>query len=131
LKLLRNLQEEKQTSIIVITHDLGVIAQMADEVVVMYLGMVMEEGPVEVIFGNPSHPYTKALLRSIPSIQSASRVILPTISGSIAHPFNRPSGCPFHPRCTQYMRGVCNASQPPCTRIEKEHFVSCFLFSEK
>jgi len=131
LKLLRNLQEEKQTSIIFITHDLGVIAQMADEVVVMYLGMVMEEGPVEVIFGNPSHPYTKALLRSIPSIQSASRVILPTISGSIAHPFNRPSGCPFHPRCTQYMRGVCNASQPPFTRIEKEHFVSCFLFSEK
>jgi len=131
LKLLRNLQEEKQTSIIFITHDLGVIAQMADEVVVMYLGMVMEEGPVEVIFDNPSHPYTKALLRSIPSIQSASRVILPTISGSIAHPFNRPSGCPFHPRCTQYMRGVCNASQPPFTRIEKEHFVSCFLFSEK
>lgn len=131
LKLLRNLQEEKQTSIIFITHDLGVIAQMADEVVVMYLGMVMEEGPVEVIFGNPSHPYTKALMRSIPSIQSASRVKLPTISGSIAHPFNRPSGCPFHPRCTQYMHGVCNASQPPFTRIEKEHFVSCFLFSEK
>jgi len=99
LKLLRKLQEERQTSIIFITHDLGVIAQMADEVVVMYLGMVMEKGSVQKIFKDAKHPYTQALLRSIPSVQMQSRVKLPTIAGSIAHPFNRPKGCPFHPRC--------------------------------
>jgi len=131
LKLLQGLQQEKQTSIIFITHDLGVIAQMADEVVVMYLGMVMEKGPVEAIFSNARHPYTQALLRSIPSVQTTSRVKLPTISGSIAHPFNRPSGCPFHPRCTQFMRGICNANQPSLIRVEENHFVSCFLYSDQ
>ena len=128
LKLLRSLQQERQTSIIFITHDLGVIAQMADEVVVMYLGMVMEKGPVEAIFGRAQHPYTQALLRSIPSVQSAPRVRLPTIAGSIAHPFNRPSGCPFHPRCAQAMHGVCNAGQPPLTQVGEGHSVSCFLY---
>ncbi|PKO15104.1 MAG: dipeptide/oligopeptide/nickel ABC transporter ATP-binding protein [Chloroflexi bacterium HGW-Chloroflexi-10] len=130
LKLLRKLQEERQTSIIFITHDLGVIAQMADEVVVMYLGMVMEKGSVQKIYKNAQHPYTQALLRSIPSVQSASHVKLPTIAGSIAHPFNRPSGCPFHPRCTFFMRGVCDASQPALVRVEEDHFVNCFLFTE-
>ncbi len=130
LKLLRNLQEERQTSIIFITHDLGVIAQMADEVVVMYLGMVMEKGPVNQIFGNAQHPYTQALLRSIPSLQSKARVKLPTIAGSIAHPFNRPLGCPFHPRCSHFMRGSCNVSQPKPARVADDHIVSCFLFQE-
>ncbi len=130
LKLLRKLQEERQTSIIFITHDLGVIAQMADDVVVMYLGMVMEKGPVRKIFKDAKHPYTQALLRSIPSVQSQSRVKLPTIAGSIAHPFNRPKGCPFHPRCTHFMRGVCDVSQPTLTQEDDDHFVSCFLYAE-
>jgi len=131
LKLLRKLQEERQTSIIFITHDLGVIAQMADEVVVMYLGMVMEKGPVREIFKHAKHPYTQALLRSIPSVQSTPRLKLPTIAGSIAHPFNRPSGCPFHPRCTHFMRGVCDASQPALTPVAEGQFVSCFLYSSE
>lgn len=131
LKLLRSLQQERQTSIIFITHDLGVIAQMADEVVVMYLGMVMEKGPVEKIFKDAHHPYTRALLRSIPSIQSQRRVKLPTIAGSIAHPFNRPKGCPFHPRCTHFMRGICDASQPPTVQVDQDHFVFCFLYSDQ
>ncbi len=131
LKLLRKLQEERQTSIIFITHDLGVIAQMADEVVVMYLGMVMEKGPVHTIFKAAKHPYTQALLRSIPSVQSTPRVKLPTIAGSIAHPFNRPTGCPFHPRCTHFMRGVCDANQPALTPVGEGHFVSCFLYSSE
>ena len=130
LKLLRKLQEERQTSIIFITHDLGVIAQMADEVVVMYLGMVMEKGSAMKIFKNAQHPYTQALLRSIPSVQSHPRVKLPTIAGSIAHPFNRPKGCPFHPRCTHFMRGVCDAAQPHLVEVDEDHFVSCFLYSE-
>lgn len=131
LKLLRKLQEERQTSIIFITHDLGVIAQMADEVVVMYLGMVMEKGPVHEIFKAAKHPYTQALLRSIPSVQSAPRIKLPTIAGSIAHPFNRPKGCPFHPRCTHFMSGVCNANQPGLMSVAEDHFVSCFLYSSE
>ena len=130
LKLLRKLQEERQTSIIFITHDLGVIAQMADEVVVMYLGMVMEKGSAMKIFKDAQHPYTQALLRSIPSVQSHSRVKLPTIAGSIAHPFNRPKGCPFHPRCTHFMRGVCDAAQPHLVEVDEDHFVNCFLYSE-
>jgi len=131
LKLLRNLQKERQTSIIFITHDLGVIAQMADEVVVMYLGMVMEKGEVSVIFKNPQHPYTQALLRSIPSIQSASRIKLPTIKGSIAHPFNRPKGCPFHPRCNRFMRGICDIDIPSFVNISETHVVGCFLHTQK
>ncbi|HET9913972.1 MAG TPA: ABC transporter ATP-binding protein [Anaerolineales bacterium] len=131
LKLLRKLQEERQTSIIFITHDLGVIAQMADEVVVMYLGMVMEKGPVHKIFKDAKHPYTQALLRSIPSVQSTPRVKLPTIAGSIAHPFNRPIGCPFHPRCAHFMSGICNAKQPSQVPVEEDHFVSCFLYSSE
>jgi len=131
LKLLRKLQEERQTSIIFITHDLGVIAQMADEVVVMYLGMVMEKGPVHTIFKAAKHPYTQALLRSIPSVQSTPRLKLPTISGSIAHPFNRPTGCPFHPRCAHFMRGVCDGSQPALAPVAEDHYVSCFLYSSE
>lgn len=131
LKLLRSLQEERQMAIIFITHDLGVIAQMADEVVVMYLGMVMEKGSVNAIFKNAQHPYTQALLRSIPSVQSQSRVKLPTIAGSIAHPFNRPAGCPFHPRCSHFIQGVCNVNQPRLQQMGEEHYVSCFLYSSE
>ena len=95
LSLLRKLQQEHQASIIFITHDLGVIAQLADDVVVMYLGKVMESGPVDQIFHNPQHPYTRALLRSIPTVHIKNRSRLPTISGSIPHPFQKRSGCPF------------------------------------
>src|SRR5512147_946120 len=128
LNLLRGLQKQRNTAIIFITHDLGVIAQMASYIVVMYLGMVMERGPVHKIFKNAQHPYTQALLRSIPSVQSTPRVKLPTIAGSIAHPFNRPSGCPFHPRCAHFMPGVCNASHPNLVQVSEGHFVSCFLY---
>ena len=92
LALLRELQRKYQTAIIFITHDLGVIAQMANYVVVMYLGRVMEEGPVDEIFHAPMHPYTKALLRSIPSLQTEVRAALPVIAGTLPHPFNRPAG---------------------------------------
>ena len=99
------------TAIIFITHDLGVIAQMASYVVVMYLGRVMEEGPVDDIFHAPKHPYTRALLRSIPSLYGETRVALPVISGALPHPFNRPPGCPFHPRCPDVMPR-CSAAVP-------------------
>lgn len=128
LNLLRALQQEHNTSIIFITHDLGVIAQIADYVVVMYLGRVMETGPVDDIFHNPQHPYTKALLRSIPTVKTQTRTVLPTIEGSIPHPFNRPPGCPFFPRCEEYMAGVCNARLPALQPVNNKQSASCFLY---
>ncbi len=108
LELLREIQDEKGLGIILITHDMGVIAEMADDVVVMYLGRVVERGSVDDIFHDPKHPYTRSLLRSIPSILAEPRTKLATITGSIPHPYNRPDGCPFHTRCPEYMRGTCD-----------------------
>ena len=126
LALLRDLQARDNTAIIFITHDLGVIAQMASYVVVMYLGRVMEEGPVDEIFHAPKHPYTKALLRSIPSLYGETRVALPVISGALPHPFNRPPGCPFHPRCPDAMPR-CSAAVPSLQPVGPTQLASCFL----
>jgi oligopeptide/dipeptide ABC transporter ATP-binding protein len=128
LDLLQELQERTGMAIMLITHDLGVIAQMADDVVVMYLGRVVEEGPVEAIFHAPKHPYTQALLRSIPDVQAEPRVKLPTISGSIPHPFNRPPGCPFHPRCPVALPGRCDRVVPELVTVAERHTVSCHLY---
>src|SRR5690606_1387428 len=92
LELLKQLQRDHGSSILFITHDLGVIAQVADYVVVMYLGKVMEQGPASDIFHRPRHPYTRALLKSMPSLHSEPRVALPTVAGSIPHPLHRPQG---------------------------------------
>ena len=128
LDLLRRIQQERQMAIMLITHNLGVVAEMADDVVVMYLGRVVEEGPVDAIFHDPKHPYTKALLQSIPSIDSAPRVKLPTITGSIPHPFNRPPGCPFHPRCAAFQAGRCDRDEPALEDAGARRRVSCFLY---
>jgi oligopeptide/dipeptide ABC transporter ATP-binding protein len=128
LRLLRRLQQARNSAIIFITHDLGVIAQMADYVTVMYLGLVMEQGPVDQIFHSPKHPYTQALLESIPNIHTAPRADLPTISGSIPHPFNRPAGCPFHPRCTKFMPGTCDLMTPSLMPVGENQVASCFLY---
>jgi oligopeptide/dipeptide ABC transporter ATP-binding protein len=129
LALLRDLQHKYQTAIIFITHDLGVIAQMANYVVVMYLGRIMEEGPVDEIFHTPLHPYTRALLRSIPSLNSETRTALPVIAGTLPHPFNRPSGCPFHPRCEDRLAGRCETATPALHTLRSRRAVSCFLHS--
>jgi len=128
LDLLRQIQRERQMAIMLITHNLGVVAEMADQVVVMYLGRVVEQGDVDTIFHDPRHPYTRALLQSIPSIDSTPRLKLPTISGSIPHPFNRPRGCPFHPRCTSYMPGRCDQAEPRLVDVGTGHQASCFLY---
>jgi oligopeptide/dipeptide ABC transporter ATP-binding protein len=130
LNLLRRLQKQRNTAIIFITHDLGVIAQIAAYVVVMYLGRVMEQGAVNDIFLAPKHPYTQALLRSIPNVNSAPHVKLPIISGSIPHPFNRPSGCPFHPRCQAFRPGTCDRYIPTLQPVGVEQFASCLLYSD-
>src|SRR5512142_484359 len=128
LDLLRELQKQRGMAIMLITHNLGVIAEMADDVVVMYLGRVVEQGSVDDIFHAPKHPYTKALLQSIPSIESSPRIKLPTISGSIPHPFNRPVGWPFHPRCPDFMAGTCDVKEPALVAINGTQKVSCFLY---
>jgi len=110
LRLLKRLQAELGMSIVIITHDLGVVANMADEVVVMYLGRVVEQGPVEAIFANPQHPYTQALLRSMPRIPD---------------PFAKIPGCPFSPRCVEAESGACTSSDPPLVRLEPGHLVRC------
>ncbi len=130
LNLLVDLQERNGMAIMLITHDLGVIAETADDVVVMYLGRVVEEGPVDDIFHAPKHPYTRALLRSIPSVDSPPRRNLPTISGSIPHPYNRPPGCPFHTRCPDVMPGLCNVVEPPLVPVAARQMAACFLYPE-
>lgn len=127
LDLLRQLQEKESMAILLITHNLGVVAEMCDRVAVMYLGRMVEQGPVDTIFHHPGHPYTQALLRSIPSIHAPVRTMLPTITGSIPHPYNRPAGCPFHPRCPDFKPGVCEKSEPVTFTLEEGHTVSCFL----
>lgn len=130
LRLLRRLQEQRNAAIIFITHDLGVIAQMAHNVMVMYLGLVMEQGSVDDIFHAPKHPYTQALLRSIPTITMTPRVNLPTISGSIPHPFNKPQGCPFHPRCEKFMPGKCDMRTPALQPVGEKQWTACFLYHD-
>ena len=114
-------------TIILITHDMGVIAEMADDVAVMYLGRVVETGPVDEIFHAPKHPYTQSLLRSIPNIMAQPRTKLPTISGTIPHPYNRPAGCPFHPRCPSFMPGTCDRREPALVDVGNHQAASCFL----
>jgi len=131
LALLRDLQKRHGTAIVFITHDLGVIAQMASHVVVMYLGRVMEEGAVDAIFHSPRHPYTRALLRSMPGMHGETRVALPTISGTLPHPFNRPTGCPFHPRCEEAIAGRCHARVPVLRPVGGGQSASCFLHHDE
>jgi peptide/nickel transport system ATP-binding protein len=131
LDLLRALKQRLGMAIMLITHDLGVIAGMADNVVVMYLGRVVERGPVDAIFHDPKHPYTKALLESIPSVTAPMGQRLASISGNVPHPQNRPAGCPFHPRCPAFMPGVCDAADPVEVTVGERHAVSCFLYPER
>ena len=128
LDLMQSLQREHGMAIMLITHDLGVIAEMADYVVVMYLGQVVESAPVDEIFHAPKHPYTRALLQSIPRVHTSSGERLASITGSVPHPYDRPSGCLFHPRCPSYMQGVCDEREPVMGEVEADHHVSCFLY---
>jgi oligopeptide/dipeptide ABC transporter ATP-binding protein len=128
LELMRQLQQEDGMAIMLITHDLGVIAEMATDVAVMYLGRVVEQAPVDEIFHAPRHPYTRALLRSIPRLRSRTRERLTPIVGAVPHPYDRPAGCPFHPRCADFMPGTCDGRAPSLRAVGDQHTVSCFLY---
>ncbi|MEM7030601.1 MAG: ABC transporter ATP-binding protein [Chloroflexota bacterium] len=131
LGLLKSLQEEYGMAILVITHNMGVIAEMADEVAVMYLGQVVEKAPVWELFDNPRHPYTRALLESIPMVEEEARERLKSISGTVPDPYNLPVGCRFHSRCDEFMPGVCDQSAPPPIQVDEGHTVRCFLWGGK
>ena len=127
LDLITELQRELGMAVLLITHDLGVVAEMADSVVVMYLGTVAERGSVDAIFHDPKHPYTQALLRSIPKVGVGVRERLSTIHGSVPPPFARPTGCAFHPRCERMMPGRCDQMVPPRIRTDTSD-VRCLLY---
>jgi peptide/nickel transport system ATP-binding protein len=128
LVLMHDLQNELNMAVIFITHDLGVVAEIADEVAVMYLGIVVERGDVDQIFHEPKHPYTRALLRSIPRLGEARRARLDSIRGMVPDAFTRPTGCPFHTRCDFAIPGVCDTIVPPITDLGHRRDVRCLLY---
>jgi peptide/nickel transport system ATP-binding protein len=128
LELMRDLQRDLGMAIQYITHDLGVIAEMADEVIVMYLGKVMERATVHDIFHNPKHPYTQALLRSIPVLGRKTSGRLEAIRGVVPDPLNIPSGCRFRNRCPSAVAGTCEVEEPEMLEVDEGHLVRCFLY---
>jgi oligopeptide/dipeptide ABC transporter ATP-binding protein len=128
LELMRGLQKQFGMAVMFITHNLGVIAQIADTVAIMYLGQVVEYGPVREILRNPKHPYTVDLLRAVPRLGKTAGQRLVAIEGSIPSPFQRPTGCPFHPRCTRAMAGRCDVHMPAVTQVGEAHTVRCLLY---
>ncbi|MBX3052816.1 MAG: ABC transporter ATP-binding protein [Caldilineaceae bacterium] len=131
LDLMRALQEETHMSIIFITHDLGVVAEMCDDVAVMYLGKAVERTDVDTTFHNPQHPYTRALLRSIPRLDAENQYRLDVIKGRVPDPSVVPSGCPFHPRCPEMVPGLCEVYTPEVISIGDNHQVRCLLHDDK
>ncbi|MEC2346128.1 ABC transporter ATP-binding protein [Paenibacillus barengoltzii] len=130
LELMRALQQEFGMSILLVTHDLGIIAQMCDEVAVMYLGKIVEQAPVKELFRNPKHPYTKGLMRSMPRLGGGKEKRLESIEGSVPMAIDMPPMCGFYERCKDRIEGVCNAAAVPMTSISEGHSVRCFLYSE-
>jgi len=130
LDLMRDLQARINMTIIFITHNLGVVAQMCDYVTVMYLGRVVEQATIDDIFYDPKHPYTSSLLRSIPHVGSQTKERLQPIRGVVPDPYSKINGCPFHPRCDQAMPGTCDVHVPGLTMVVPGHSVRCFLFSD-
>jgi peptide/nickel transport system ATP-binding protein len=129
LELLKDLQAEFGMSIMYISHDLTVVGGVADEVVVMYLGLIMEHAATNELFDNPLHPYTEALWRSIPTIDGDLDRLTP-IKGVLPSPFAVHKGCPFYSRCEKRIQGVCDTSRPPMVEARPRHWVRCFLYTD-
>ncbi|MEE3459929.1 MAG: ABC transporter ATP-binding protein [Candidatus Faecousia sp.] len=127
LKLMNNLKDEHGTSVMFITHDLGVIRQIADDVAVMYCGQVVEMAPAEVIFGKPeySHPYTEGLMESIPRLSTPNNTKLDAIPGAVPHPLALPKGCKFGPRC-KYCTERCKEEEPTMMQVSENQQIRCF-----
>jgi oligopeptide/dipeptide ABC transporter ATP-binding protein len=131
LDLMRELQDTVDMAILFITHNLGVVAEMADEICVMYMGSMVERTDVVSVFYTPKHPYTRALLKSIPHVGKKTRERLASIEGMVPDPFNLPQGCLFHPRCPDFMPGICDLSPPTLKKVDDHHWVSCYLYEKE
>ncbi|MGB9758083.1 MAG: ABC transporter ATP-binding protein [Candidatus Bipolaricaulaceae bacterium] len=127
LDLMRDLQRRFKMAIMFITHNLGVVAEMCQEVVVMYLGKVVEHALVRPLFHEPKHPYTQGLLNSIPSLATKKRRLEP-IKGVVPDPLDAPPGCPFNPRCPHVME-VCTREMPPLKEVAADHYAACWLYA--
>ena len=129
LDLMKELQDEFGMAMVFITHDMGVIASVADEIAVMYLGRIVERGETRTLLREPRHPYTLGLLAALPRPEAGRRRLMP-VPGDIPSPLERPAGCPFHTRCAQRIAGLCEVEVPPETDLGGGHRVSCFLYRE-
>jgi len=132
LELMRDLQAELEMSVLLITHDLGVVAEMADQVAVMYLGKIVEETDVNRIFRSPQHPYTQALLQSVPGRETLPGTRLKVIAGTVPDPFQRIPGCSFHPRCEEAVSGKCDrGNSPELLELAPGHKAACVIRQEQ
>jgi len=129
LELLKDLQRKRNMSVILITHNLGIVAETAHRVYIMYAGKIVEEGPVDQIFYNPLHPYTKLLLRAVPNPLKRIEK-LESIPGTVPSLINPPPGCRFHPRCP-FAMDVCRREEPPVVEVEKGHKAACWLYAKR
>ena len=129
LELLKSLQAEFGMSMMYISHDLAVVGEMADDIMVMYLGQVMERASRDELFEKPLHPYTQALWRSIPRIDGGQDRLEP-IAGTLPSPFSEHKGCPFYSRCEHRIKDVCDVQRPPMYRASPTHEVACFLYKD-
>jgi oligopeptide/dipeptide ABC transporter ATP-binding protein len=128
INLLSDLKAEFGLSYLFIAHDLSVVEHISDRVAVMYLGKIVEQAPTDELFGNPLHPYTRALLASVPSLEPGLRRKVQTLPGDVPSPLHPPAGCPFHPRCPEVM-DVCRTQPPAMINQGKGHMVACHLYS--
>ena len=128
LELMKDLQRDMGMALIVITHDLAVISELCDRVMIMYLGKDVESAPADVIFRQPKHPYTVGLLRSVPELGEGHAQEIDPISGSVPSPYRRPTGCPFHPRCPEFIPDLCDSVTPPQIDLGEGHRVRCHLY---
>jgi len=126
LRLLHNLVVERNTSVILITHTLGVVREVTDRVYVMYAGSIVESAPTKALFANPMFPYTRGLMQSVPRLSGGG--VAEGIPGRIPNYLNPPSGCRFHPRCP-YAMEICQREKPPVFMVGEEHYVSCYLYA--
>ena len=130
LRLIKDLQADLGTSVLFITHDLAVVAQMADEVAVMYLGRIVEQSDVRTVLKNPRHPYTQCLLKSLPGLSEHQQRLV-SIEGTVPSLMEIPPGCPFHPRCPHFVAGTCDVGRPPqLHKLAGGHWVACVRAEE-
>jgi oligopeptide/dipeptide ABC transporter ATP-binding protein len=130
LELMKRLQSELGMAIMYITHNLGVIAEMADDVVVMYMGKEVELADIDSLFYAPMHPYTRALLKSIPKVGRKAHGRLESIEGMVPDPYSIPKGCPFHTRCKEIIGDICKTQEPPFTQVGPTQWTRCWIYAK-